>query len=135
MSYRRKNKYHYKEEKRSHIVFSTDPLSLAGPTPRDRANEKILAGVLKAAGRLKEHKFQAQQRELVLQALNDICQEWVKESARKHNLPEEFAINSKVRLFAFGSYKLDVHSVGMYVHKELHKICRQNYLWDIYHII
>ena len=115
MSYKRRSKYHYKEEKRSHIVFSTDPLSLAGPQQVDRQNEKVLAGVLKSAGRLKEHKIQAQQRELVLQALNDICQEWVKESARKHNLPEEFAINSKVRLFAFGSYKLDVHSVGMFI--------------------
>lgn len=116
MAYKRRSKYHYKEEKRSHIVFSTDPLSLAAPTAIDKQNEKVLSGVLKAARRLKEHKLQAQQRELVLQSLNDICQEWVKESARKHNLPEEFAINSKVRLFAFGSYKLDVHSEGMLIH-------------------
>ena len=97
MSYRRKNKYHYKEEKRSHIVFSTDPLSIAGSTQTDKDNEKCLISVLKEAKRLKESKYEAQRRELVLQALDEICQEWVRSSARKHNLPEEFASHSKVK--------------------------------------
>ena len=97
MSYRRKNKYHYKEEKRSHIVFSTDPLSITGSTPTDEDNEKSLINVLKEAKRLKEGKYEAQRRELVLQALDEICQEWVRKSARTHNLPEEFASHSKVK--------------------------------------
>lgn len=96
MSYRRKNKYHYKEEKRSHIVFSTDPLSISGPLPKDIENEKFLENVLKQAKRLKEGRYEAQRRELVLQALDEICQDWVRKSARKHNLPEEFASHSKV---------------------------------------
>eukprot|EP01083_Nonionella_stella_P297860 1011277_1 len=112
MSYRRKNKYHYKEEKRSQIVFSADPLALTGPSPTDIENEALLEKVLRSAGRLKENRLEAQQREYVLQELNEICQEWVQTSARKHNHPEEFVSNSKVRLYAFGSYKLDVHSLG-----------------------
>ena len=112
MSYHRKRRYHYREESRAQIVFNDTPLSLQKPLSVDLENDKLLTSVLGQAGRLKEDKACAKQREYVLQDLNQICQEWVTASARKHNHPEEFVANSKVRLFAFGSYRLDVHSLG-----------------------
>ena len=110
MAYRRKNRYHYKEQRRAELVFNADPLTLRGPDPVDIENEKALNRVLKEAGCLKESKSHQKSREYVLQELNQTCQDWVVSSARKHNHPEEFVRNSRVRLYAFGSYKLDVHS-------------------------
>jgi len=116
MAYRRKHKYHYREEKRAQIVFNAEPLSLKGPDALDIANEKSMVTVLGEAKRLKENKAEAQEREYVLQDLNEICQEWVKNSARRLSesgeLAAELVATSRVRLYAYGSYKLDVHSVG-----------------------
>jgi len=116
MAYRRKHKYHYREEKRAQIVFNAEPLSLKGPDALDIANEASMVSVLGEARRLKENKAEAQEREYVLQELNEICQEWVKQTARRlsesGSLAAELVATSRVRLYAYGSYKLDVHSVG-----------------------
>lgn len=75
----------------SYSAIEGKPLSLKGPDALDIANEKSMVSVLGEAKRLKEDKASAQEREYVLQDLNEVCQEWVKQSARRLSESGELA--------------------------------------------
>ena len=110
---RNNNKYKYTEIKEVKVPFKKDPLGLDFPTEIHLNNNESLKLVLKKANKLKENKGQLYARQKVLLELQSILEEWcVMTAVNKYNKDEATLNNTKAKLFAYGSYKLGVHSFG-----------------------
>ncbi|KAF8863816.1 Poly(A) polymeras-like protein [Acephala macrosclerotiorum] len=89
----------------------TAPLSTAPPTPADLKADTDLVSELKRQNNF-EGTDETQKRSAVLQSLQRITDEFVKQVSRAQGLPEAFIKNACGRLLTFGSFKLGVIGPG-----------------------
>lgn len=95
------------EEKKVYRYGVTDPISWAMPTERDYELTEALESTLRGRG-LFETPEGSRQREFVLERLNELVQEWVREVGVGAGLGEEELKKASGKIFTFGSYRLGV---------------------------
>ncbi|TMW65682.1 hypothetical protein Poli38472_008324 [Pythium oligandrum] len=87
----------------------TPPLSLDGPTDEERDLQVQLDQALKAY-RLRETDVELKHRETVLAKLREVLQEYAVHEGCLKGMNEDAAMDKKVQLKTYGSYRLQVHS-------------------------
>ncbi|KAL5200505.1 hypothetical protein ABZP36_021708 [Zizania latifolia] len=89
----------------------TDPISLAGPVEADLQKTADLKKFLIEAG-LYESSEESARREEVLQELDNIVKDWVKQLTSQRGYTDQMIEEANAVLFTFGSYRLGVHGPG-----------------------
>lgn len=59
-----------------------------------------------------EEEEELQHRILILGKLNNLVKEWIQEISESKNVPQSVIENVGGKIFAFGSYRLGVHTKG-----------------------
>ena len=90
----------------------TDPISLAGPKEFDIKASQELEKCLRSFD-LFESDEMLTKRCMVLGQLNNLLKEWVRDVSAK-KLPAHVADQMDGKIFTFGSYRLGVHTKGMF---------------------
>ncbi|XP_021110338.1 poly(A) polymerase beta [Heterocephalus glaber] len=86
-------------------------ISLAAPRDADPELTQRLIETLQPFGVFEEEE-ELQRRTLILEKLNNLVKEWIREISESKNLPQAFIENVGGKLFTFGSYRLGVHTKG-----------------------
>ncbi|XP_040845970.1 poly(A) polymerase beta [Ochotona curzoniae] len=89
----------------------SSPISLATPKETDCALTQKLIETLRPFGVFEEEE-ELQGRILILEKLNNLVKEWIREVSASKSLPEVLVESVGGRLFTFGSYRLGVHTKG-----------------------
>ncbi|XP_074170081.1 poly(A) polymerase beta [Rhinolophus sinicus] len=85
-------------------------ISLAAPKETDCILTQKLIETLKPFGVLEEEELQ--RRILILEKLNNLVKEWIREISESKSLPPAVIENVGGKIFTFGSYRLGVHTKG-----------------------
>ncbi|KFQ27449.1 Poly(A) polymerase gamma, partial [Mesitornis unicolor] len=89
----------------------TSPISVAPPKDIDYIHTQKLVEVVKQFG-VFEDKEEMNHRLVVLGKLDNLVKEWIVELGESKNLPPLTIANAGGKIFAFGSYRLGVHTKG-----------------------
>ncbi|XP_042437788.1 nuclear poly(A) polymerase 4-like isoform X1 [Zingiber officinale] len=89
----------------------TKPISTAGPTEADLKRTVELERLLVDAG-LYESKEESTKREEVLEELDKIVKNWVKQLTHQRGYSDQMVEEANAVIFTFGSYRLGVHGPG-----------------------
>ncbi|KAM9583311.1 LOW QUALITY PROTEIN: poly(A) polymerase beta [Trichechus inunguis] len=89
----------------------SSPISLAAPKETDCILTQKLIETLKPFGVFEEEE-ELQRRILILEKLNNLVKEWIREISESKNLPQPVIENVGGKIFTFGSYRLGVHTKG-----------------------
>ncbi|XP_034210391.1 nuclear poly(A) polymerase 4-like isoform X2 [Prunus dulcis] len=90
----------------------TRPISTAGPTEADiQMNMELEKFLIEEAG-VYESKEEATKGEQVLQRIEQIVKDWVKQLTRSRGYTEQMVEDANALIFTFGSYRLGVHYPG-----------------------
>ncbi|KAM8763990.1 poly(A) polymerase beta [Rhynchonycteris naso] len=89
----------------------SSPISLAAPQETDCILTQKLIETLKPFGVLEEEE-ELQRRILILEKLNNLVKEWIREISESKSLPPAIIENVGGKIFTFGSYRLGVHTKG-----------------------
>ncbi|XP_074561016.1 nuclear poly(A) polymerase 4-like isoform X2 [Curcuma longa] len=89
----------------------TKPISTAGPTEADLQRTVELEKLLVDAG-LYESKEESTKREEVLEELDKIVKNWVKQLTHQRGYSDQMVEEANAVIFTFGSYRLGVHGPG-----------------------
>ncbi|KAL2765973.1 poly(A) polymerase beta, partial [Daubentonia madagascariensis] len=89
----------------------SSPISLAAPKDTDCTLTQKLIETLKPFGVFEEEE-ELQRRILILEKLNNLVKEWIREISESKNLPQAVIENVGGKIFTFGSYRLGVHTKG-----------------------
>ncbi|CAN4095531.1 unnamed protein product [Withania somnifera] len=89
----------------------TKPLSLAGPTEADIQRNADLEKFLRES-ELYESEEETSRREEVLQRLDEIVKQWVKQLTRQRGYADQMVEDANAIIVTFGSYRLGVHGPG-----------------------
>ncbi|XP_076996614.1 poly(A) polymerase beta [Tamandua tetradactyla] len=89
----------------------SSPVSLAAPRETDCVLTQKLIETLKPFGVFEEEE-ELQRRILILEKLNNLVKEWIREISQSKNLPQSVIENVGGKIFTFGSYRLGVHTKG-----------------------
>ncbi|KAL6285584.1 hypothetical protein ACE6H2_009974 [Prunus campanulata] len=90
----------------------TRPISTAGPTEADiQMNIELEKFLVEEAG-VYESKEEATKGEEVLQRIEQIVKDWVKQLTRSRGYTEQMVEDANALIFTFGSYRLGVHDPG-----------------------
>ncbi|XP_036993828.2 poly(A) polymerase beta [Artibeus jamaicensis] len=89
----------------------SSPISLAAPKETDCILTQKLIETLKPFGVLEEEE-ELQRRILILEKLNNLVKEWIREISESKSLPPAVIENVGGKIFTFGSYRLGVHTKG-----------------------
>ncbi|KAG6527852.1 hypothetical protein ZIOFF_009986 [Zingiber officinale] len=89
----------------------TKPISTAGPTEADLKRTAELERLLVDAG-LYESKEESTKREEVLEELDKIVKNWVKQLTRQRGYSDQMVEEANAVIFTFGSYRLGVNGPG-----------------------
>ncbi|XP_027987699.2 poly(A) polymerase beta [Eptesicus fuscus] len=89
----------------------SSPISLAAPKETDCILTQKLIETLKPFGVLEEEE-ELQRRILILEKLNNLVKEWIREISESKSLPPAIIENVGGKIFTFGSYRLGVHTKG-----------------------
>ncbi|XP_042456689.1 nuclear poly(A) polymerase 4-like isoform X2 [Zingiber officinale] len=89
----------------------TKPISTAGPTEVDLKRTAELERLLVDAG-LYASKEESTKREEVLQELDNIVKNWVKQLTRQRGFSDQMVEKANAVIFTFGFYRLGVHGPG-----------------------
>lgn len=87
----------------------SSPISLAAPKDTDCELTQKLIETLQPFGVFEEEE-ELQRRILILQKLNNLVKEWIREISESRNLPQAVIENVGGKIFTFGSYRLGVHT-------------------------
>ncbi|XP_055984253.1 poly(A) polymerase beta [Sorex fumeus] len=87
------------------------PISEAAPRDTDRALTQKLIETLTPFGVFEEEE-ELQRRILILEKLNSLVKEWIREISESKSLPQAVVENVGGKIFTFGSYRLGVHTKG-----------------------
>ncbi|XP_012790128.2 poly(A) polymerase beta [Sorex araneus] len=87
------------------------PISEAAPRDSDRALTQKLIETLTPFGVFEEEE-ELQRRILILEKLNSLVKEWIREISESKSLPQAVVENVGGKIFTFGSYRLGVHTKG-----------------------
>ncbi|GLJ35637.1 hypothetical protein SUGI_0716290 [Cryptomeria japonica] len=96
-------------EERQHGIVS--PLSMAGPTEKDRLRNEQLEEFLRSQG-LYESPEEAALRVEVLAEIDQISKSWVKRVTKERGYDDQMVEGANAKIFTFGSYRLSVHGPG-----------------------
>ncbi|XP_015420636.1 PREDICTED: uncharacterized protein LOC102762072 [Myotis davidii] len=88
-----------------------DSERLAAPKETDCVLTQKLIETLKPFGVLEEEE-ELQRRILILEKLNNLVKEWIREISESKSLPPAVIENVGGKIFTFGSYRLGVHTKG-----------------------
>ncbi|XP_012494585.1 PREDICTED: poly(A) polymerase beta [Propithecus coquereli] len=89
----------------------SSPISLAAPKDTDGSLTQKLIETLKPFGVFEEEE-ELQRRILILEKLNNLVKEWIREISESKSLPQAVVENVGGKIFTFGSYRLGVHTKG-----------------------
>ncbi|XP_077763786.1 poly(A) polymerase beta [Canis aureus] len=89
----------------------SSPISLAAPKETDCVLTQKLIETLKPFGVFEEEE-ELQRRILILEKLNNLVKEWIREISESKSLPQAVIENVGGKIFTFGSYRLGVHTKG-----------------------
>ncbi|XP_016069143.1 PREDICTED: poly(A) polymerase beta, partial [Miniopterus natalensis] len=89
----------------------SSPISLAAPRETDCALTQKLIETLKPFGVLEEEE-ELQRRILILEKLNSLVKDWIREIGESKSLPPAVVEKVGGKIFTFGSYRLGVHTRG-----------------------
>lgn len=90
----------------------TSPISVEGPKPIDQKLTAKLVETMKPFG-VFESEEDLSHRMTVLQRVNELVREWIKDvSRKKNNIPENRIDSFGGKVCTFGSYRLGVHTKG-----------------------
>ncbi|XP_003895729.1 poly(A) polymerase beta [Papio anubis] len=89
----------------------SSPISLAVPKETDCLLTQRLIETLRPFGVFEEEE-ELQRRILVLEKLNNLVKEWIREISESKSLPQSVIENVGGKIFTFGSYRLGVHTKG-----------------------
>ncbi|XP_040490657.1 poly(A) polymerase beta [Ursus maritimus] len=89
----------------------SSPISLAPPKETDCILTQKLIETLKPFGVFEEEE-ELQRRILILEKLNNLVKEWIREISASKSLPQAVIENVGGKIFTFGSYRLGVHTKG-----------------------
>ncbi|XP_024097062.2 poly(A) polymerase beta [Pongo abelii] len=89
----------------------SSPISLAVPKETDCLLTQRLIETLRPFG-VFEEEGELQRRILVLEKLNNLVKEWIREISESKSLPQSVIENVGGKIFTFGSYRLGVHTKG-----------------------
>ncbi|XP_023411710.1 LOW QUALITY PROTEIN: poly(A) polymerase beta [Loxodonta africana] len=89
----------------------SSPISLAAPKETDCILTQKLIETLKPFGVFEEEE-ELQRRILILEKLNNLVKEWIREISESKNLPQPVIESVGGKIFTFGSYRLGVHTKG-----------------------
>ncbi|XP_010369047.1 poly(A) polymerase beta [Rhinopithecus roxellana] len=89
----------------------SSPISLAVPKDTDCLLTQRLIETLRPFGVFEEEE-ELQRRILVLEKLNNLVKEWIREISESKSLPQSVIENVGGKIFTFGSYRLGVHTKG-----------------------
>ncbi|XP_019493086.1 PREDICTED: poly(A) polymerase beta [Hipposideros armiger] len=89
----------------------SSPISLAAPKETDCILTQKLIETLKPFGVLEEEE-ELQRRILILEKLNSLVKEWIREISESKSLPPAVIESVGGKIFTFGSYRLGVHTKG-----------------------
>nr|XP_003934837.2 poly(A) polymerase beta [Saimiri boliviensis boliviensis] len=89
----------------------SSPISLAVPKETDCLLTQRLIETLRPFGVFEEEE-ELQRRILVLEKLNNLVKEWIREISESKSLPQSILENVGGKIFTFGSYRLGVHTKG-----------------------
>ncbi|XP_011219607.1 poly(A) polymerase beta [Ailuropoda melanoleuca] len=89
----------------------SSPISLAAPKETDCILTQKLIETLKPFGVFEEEE-ELQRRILILEKLNNLVKEWIREISESKSLPQTVIENVGGKIFTFGSYRLGVHTKG-----------------------
>uniref|UniRef100_A0A8C3X904 polynucleotide adenylyltransferase n=1 Tax=Catagonus wagneri TaxID=51154 RepID=A0A8C3X904_9CETA len=89
----------------------SSPISLASPRETDCVLTQKLIETLKPFGVFEEEE-ELQRRILILEKLNNLVKEWIREISESKSLPQAVIENVGGKIFTFGSYRLGVHTKG-----------------------
>ncbi|XP_008542414.2 poly(A) polymerase beta [Equus przewalskii] len=87
------------------------PISLAAPKETDRVLTRKLVETLRPFGVFEEEE-ELQRRTLILEKLNNLVKEWIREISESKSLPQAVVESVGGKIFTFGSYRLGVHTKG-----------------------
>jgi poly(A) polymerase len=90
----------------------TSPISLAEPKECDINATLQLESCLRSYD-LFESELEMQHRMNVLSKLNELMQNWIKDISAK-KMPKQNAELMSGKIFTFGSYRLGVHTKGLF---------------------
>nr|XP_027812022.1 poly(A) polymerase beta [Marmota flaviventris] len=86
-------------------------ISLAAPRDTDHELTQKLVETLKPFGVFEEEE-ELQRRILILEKLNNLVKEWIREISESKSLPQAVTESVGGKIFTFGSYRLGVHTKG-----------------------
>ncbi|KXS10687.1 Poly(A) polymerase [Gonapodya prolifera JEL478] len=89
----------------------TPPISTVGPTAEDLEITQRLFETLSEFGQFESEEI-SRKREAVLNQLNSLFREFVRQVSLRKNLPESVANEAGGRIWTFGSFRLGVHGSG-----------------------
>jgi poly(A) polymerase len=89
----------------------SSPISLAAPKDTDRELTQKLIETLKPFGVFEEEE-ELQRRVSILEKLNLLVKEWIRETSERKSLPQAVVATVGGRIFTFGSCRLGVHTRG-----------------------
>jgi len=95
----------------------TSPISMAEPKESDIKASEELEKCLRSYD-LFESELEMQHRMNVLSKLNELVQNWIKETSSK-KMPQQNAELMSGKIFTFGSYRLGVHTKGLSNHSSI----------------
>lgn len=87
------------------------PISVAAPRDSDCVLTQKLIETLTPFGVFEEEE-ELQRRILILEKLNALVKEWIREISESKSLPQAVLENVGGKIFTFGSYRLGVHTKG-----------------------
>lgn len=93
------------------MAQSRRPISEAKPTPLEELCQGHFRSVLEGCD-LEESEQDQQRRELVLNDLKNLCEEWVRDVTKKKRSHEYLQDISVAKVYTFGSYRLGTHVKG-----------------------
>jgi len=93
----------------------TRPISMLGPTDAENAVNQALVEELKRQNSF-ESSEESQKRVAVLNQLQKITEEFVRQVCTAKGLPEAVIKSSGGKIFTFGSYRLGVYGPGKFNH-------------------
>ncbi|XP_075384703.1 LOW QUALITY PROTEIN: poly(A) polymerase beta [Tenrec ecaudatus] len=89
----------------------SSPINLDTPVETDCLLTQKLTETLKPFGVFEEEE-ELQRRILILEKLNNLVKEWIREISESKNLPQSVIGSVGGKIFTFGSYRLGVHTKG-----------------------
>lgn len=89
----------------------TSPISLSGPKPIDLELSESLKVAMEPHGIFESHDELAKRLQ-VLDKINKLVTEWIKQVSISKNMPEALINQVGGKVYTFGSYRLGVHTKG-----------------------